>query len=553
MRLAALLDTDAPRQRRVTLTERTTVAAGFAEAQFISGWRVGGKAPGPQNATMMARNLALPRTGELSPVIRTAPNGRRTPTLETFNSLSNMLVGCARDEARCSRLFSLTRVPGEKRPDSTLQAFANIARNPADEVKPLFNLSRSGPTPYQPALGRSSRPGNWQLFLRFVGDGKTMNGPGNIAFDAQGNAWVANNYVYSRRRLKPVCGSNLVLKFRPDGSYEPGSPYQGGGLSGVGYGITFDPAGDIWLSNFGFAAPGCKRQPPHNSLSKFDQDGTPRSGRSGFTNGHLIWPQGTVSDQRGNIWVANCGTSDLTGKNNTLTIYPNGDPNQAETLIDDNLDKPFDIAFNGRGQAFVSSTQSNVVGMYEPDGTPTAASPIRGGGLNKPMGVASDSRGNIWVSNSGLLNLPCPGNTIDLKERGGSLTSIDSGGHVMSPDTGYTGGGALVPWGMAIDGDDNVWVSNFFGQRVSHFCGVPAKNCSKGLTTGDPISLDGGYGFSGLTRNTAVEVDPSGNLWITNNWKQVSLPSNPGGYQVVIMVGAAAPVKTPLIGTPRSP
>jgi hypothetical protein len=502
---------------------------------------------------MMARNMALSRTGGLSPVIRTAPNGRRTPTLATFNSLANMLVGCARHKVRCARLFTLTRVPGERRPDSTLQAFANIARNPANNVKALFRLSRSGPRPYSPALSRSMRPGNWQLFLRFDGDGRTMNGPGNIAFDAEGNAWVANNYDYSRRRLEPVCGSNLVLKFRPDGSYEPGSPYKGGGLSGVGYGIAFDPGGAIWLSNFGFAAPGCKRQPPHNSISKFAQDGTPLSGHGGFTAGGLIWPQGIVSDRQGNIWVANCGTSELTQKNNTLTIYPNGDPSQAKTLIDDNLDKPFDIAFNRQGQAFVSSTQSNAVGMYHPDGTSTAASPIKGGGLSKPMGVASDSRGNIWVSNSGLLNLPCPDDTIDLKDRGGSLTLIDSTGTVMSPDSGFTGGGAKVPWGMAIDGDDNVWISNFFGQRVSHFCGVPAENCPKGLGTGDPISPRRGYRFSGLTRNTAVEVDPSGNLWITNNWKQVPLPSNPGGYQVVIMVGAAAPVKTPLIGTPSSP
>lgn len=136
----------------MTLNERTTVAAGFAEAQFISGWRIGGKAPGLQNATIMARNLALPRTGGLSPVIRTAPNGRRTPTLETFNSLANMLVVCARREARCSRLFRLTRVPGEKRTGSTLQAFANIARNPATP-----RATPGSPTTTSTAEGASRR------------------------------------------------------------------------------------------------------------------------------------------------------------------------------------------------------------------------------------------------------------------------------------------------------------------------------------------------------------------------------------------------------------
>ena len=130
---------------------------------------------------------------------------------------------------------------------------------------------------------------------------------------------------------------------------------------------------------------------------------------------------------------------------------------------------------------------------------------------------------------------------------------ISPDGAVLSPEAGFTGGGLTVPWGMAIDGDDNVWASNFARKRVSHFCGVRTRNCGPGKRTGHPISPGGGYGFGGFTRTTAVEIDPSGNVWITNNWKQIPVQSNPGGYEVVVMPGAAAPVKTPLIGTPTSP
>jgi hypothetical protein len=50
-----------------------------------------------------------------------------------------------------------------------------------------------------------------------------------------------------------------------------------------------------------------------------------------------------------------------------------------------------------------------------------------------------------------------------------------------------------------------------------------------------------------------VEVDPSGNLWITNNWKRTPLPrKNPGGYEMVVYVGVAGPVRTPLIGPPSA-
>jgi hypothetical protein len=473
-----------------------------------------------------------------------------------------MLAGCARRESRCPRLFRLSRVPGERRTHSVLNAIASVAGNAANNVRGLFRLSRTPPRPYSPALSKAERPSHWALMLRFVGDGKSMDGPGNIAFDAEGNAWVANNYTFGRGGLEPQCGSDLVLEFRPEGSYAPGSPYSGGGLSGVGYGISFDPDGALWLSNFGFAAPGCTAPPLHNSLSRFDQAGTARSGPGGITAGKLSWPQGIVSNERGDIWIANCGPFDApqsdTIPHDSYTIYPRGDPSRAESLRDPNLDKPFDIAFNERGQAFMSSTQSNVVGMYGPDGTPTARSPITGGGLNRPMGVASDSRGNIWVSNSAAINLPCPGTSIDVNDLGGSVTLIGRDGRVRSPGStvenptgGFTGGGVSVPWGMAVDGNDNVWVSNFARKRVSQFCGVPARRCGKGLGTGDPISPKGGWSFSGLTRNTAVEIDPSGNVWITNNWKQVPLPPNPGGYELVVMLGAAGPVRTPLIGQPE--
>lgn len=51
---------------------------------------------------------------------------------------------------------------------------------------------------------------------------------------------------------------------------------------------------------------------------------------------------------------------------------------------------------------------------------------------------------------------------------------------------------------------------------------------------------------------TAGAVDPSGNLWVTNNWKiNVDPFQNPGGGNaVVILVGAAAPFRTPVIGPP---
>ena len=497
----------------------------------------------------MAANLADARTGGLSRVLATPPNGSQTSTLRAFNSLANMLVPCARAARRCGPLFRLARPRGGQAPHGTLAAIVDIARNPSNNARNLYALSRAHPAPYQPVLGSRQRPDAWTLALRFDGDGKTLDGPGNMAIDARGNIWVTNNYTFSRNPNAIVCGSKLVFEFTPTGRYVPGSPYAGGGLGGAGFGITLDPRGNVWVGNFGFASPDCTDQPSHNNLSEFLPDGQAISPPAtptppgGFTQGGISWPQGTVSDRGGNIWIANCG-------NNTVTRYPHGDPNAATNAGGLGIEKPFDIALNGRGQAFVTGNGNSSVAMLNSDGS-RARPLITGGGLNKPLGIAADSHGNIWVANSGYLDVPCPDLNTPPRPSTGSITLLRSDGvpAKMSP---FTGGGLTRPWGVAVDGNNNVWVANFGRQRLSEFCGTDPQRCPLGARTGQPLSPPQGFGFDGLVRNTGVQIDPSGNVWLANNWKNKPIPSkNPGGYELVVFVGAAGPIRTPLIGPPR--
>lgn len=542
VRLATIAGERVPRE--VTLNERTTVAAGYGMAQFISQGRIAGDAPGLPNAAAMLANLASSRSGAIAATLQDAPNGSETETLPTFNTLANLLAPCVRDERRCDRLLALAKPPGGREPSGLLQAVADIARNPANDVEALAQLAGSGPRVYSPALGADATPDAWTLALRFDGDGKTLDGPGNFAIDADGNVWVVNNYDYQASPQTPACGSDELIEFTPDGRFAPGSPYTGGGLSGAGFGIGFDPDGDLWAGNYGFAGVGCDVQPAHNSVSKFDPSGLALSPPEGFTQGSISWPQGTESDRDGNIWIANCG-------NGSVTMLPGGDPTAARNISGIGLSEPFDVALTADGRAFVTGIGSDSVAMLNPDGTPTAVSPILSGGLNRPMGITVDSRGNMWVANSGLISLPCPEAQPSFETRGGSLTLIRPNGE-PAQETAFTGGGLTIPWGNTVDGDDNVWVANFGKKRVSQFCGTRPSTCPPGTQTGEPISPDGtGYGFDGLVRNTGLAVDPSGNLWVANNWLTVPAQTNPGGHQVVVFVGIAAPQRTPLIGPPR--
>lgn len=543
VQLASVLG-KSPGPSQVVVNERTTVASGFALAQFIRGGAVGGPSPGLQNAAGMVRNLVNVRTGALSGVLAQHPNGSSTTTRLVFNSLANMLPRCARNPRKCGGLFRLAKPPGGRAPSGALQAVANIARNPWKNVGRLFKLAVSGPTPFRPALARGDRPDAWTLALRFNGDGRTLNGPGNLAIDARGNVWVNSNYIFAADPLQSVCAGDLVFKFNPRGRYVKGSPYTGGGLSGAGYGITVDSRGRVWVGNFGFAGRGCSELPPRNSVSLFSSSGKALSPSSGFTQGGVSYPQATVSDRKGNIWIANCDDA-------SVTRYPGGNPAAAQYSGGIGISKPFSIAFNRKGQAFVTGVGSDSVAVLNKDGTPAAGSPITGGGLKRPLGIASDSRGNQWVSNSGVIDLPCPDpDAFPLEGTGGSVTLLGPGG---APKGSFTGAGMTVPWGIAVDGNDNVWVANFFGQRLSAICGLRRKGCRGGGTPGSAISPPSGYGTDALLRNTGVQVDPSGNVWLANNWRTVPIQANPGGREVVAFVGLAGPLKTPLIGTPTSP
>jgi hypothetical protein len=490
------------------INEQTTVGAAYALTRFTDeSGAVHGPSPGLANAAATVTNLVEPSTGKVSFTIANSPNGNATEALATFNALAGIVTTCTTGTSRdCTRVLAAATSRGGARPADTAAAMRALNRRPTTHPRRLFRLAAK--TPYKPMP--SSAPKSWVISLVFVGGG--MNAPGRMAFDSKGNIWTGNNFQAN------TTSAGLTLSvLDPIGQPILGSPVVGGGLRGAGFGTVVDAEDRVWVGNYAGA-----------SISAFDSSGRPLPG-SPYTQGPVDKPQGMAFDQRGNLWTASFG-------NDTVVVYPNGDPGAAWAPIP--VTRPFSVAIDGGGTAWVTgnafSKDPGLVQRVNPDGT-LAGAPVTGGGLRSPLGIAIDTAGNAWAANF----------------EGASVTRIAPDGAVSEIRLPSLAG----PWGVAVDGHDNIWVAGFLHQNVTVLCGVRTEHCPPGTKTGEPISPRvAGYKSSGMQRITAVQIDPSGNVWLANNWSGASpLRDFIGGNGLVELVGAAAPVKAPQIGLPQQP
>lgn len=567
----------------ITINEMTTVAAAYSMARIYDNGVLRSDPLLPiEVAAGMAADLVSADTGMPSPVMQTSPNGNETNAWRSLGTLANILAGCVRNGApNCRRLFRLTTPPGGVAPANTLEAMIDIARHPAANLKPLFELGGTTKV-FEPNLAadvngpdapdRLMRLDAFTLAIKFNATGRVdangnelcpFGGPGNFVFDKNGYIWITNNVVQGTTG-SAACMVVLKPNGQPaDGTHRtPSSPVFGGGVLGQGFGLGFAPDGTVWSGNFGWGGvnPTDSQGNPAGSVSHFTRGGEALSPAYGYTS-NLYRVQGTVSDRHGNIWMASYG-------NSGVQIFPAGNPETTYPLYQDANTNPFDIRLDSDGSGWVSYTGSSTVSKFvrKKSGLQLQFTvPI---GVNAaPKGVAVDSQGDAWVAAGGE----------------NAVYAFDKNGNPLGK---FSGGGISGPWGAAVDSDDIVWLGNFGplqpgGQRikfsVSALCGATVSNCPPGLKLGDPISPKTGYtlpsggdevhlhngrplydpkslkSYQPLMRVTAAHPDAAGNLWATNNWKPdfgIDLASNPGGDGMVVFVGLAAPVLPVLYSAP---
>ena len=539
----------------VTINELSTVAASYSMAQFYRTGVISGKSFGLQIAAEMNDNIVVSATGESSPVLLNSPNADQTNSLRSTRSLANLLAACVDNPDVTASFFDLTTPPGGSPPHNTPQALANLARNPAQNVDAIYALTQLRDL-YGPSL--ETMPDAWTVTVKVNDSGDDailFGGPGNLAFDTRGYAWVTNNVEQGK-----TISSHAVMALKPNGhpadgrNGTPVSPLTGGGILGTGFGVTVDSRGSVWFGNFGWGdCTGCDPSPTGNgSLSRFTLSGAPMSQPNGYQGGP-VRAQGLGSDAGGNIWISSFA-------NDSVYVFIRGNPHQSVGFHQYDGSGPFDVAIAADGTAWVSNTGGLPFGDHPRS---VAKYALVNGVLEQQFlrflgqglrGLSVDSHGNAWVASQG-----------------------DSMVYAIRPDGTevghFNGGGMDGPWDTAVDGENNVWVANFgplesgppFIGRLTKLWGVnppPGKNVGDAISpptgytvpsagsevllhNGDPLYGPGATpSFIPMMRQTSVMIDQAGNIWSINNWKpdfDIDVASNPGGDGIVIFVGLAAP------------
>jgi PKD repeat protein len=495
----------------IVMNEVSTIAtaysfAGFAtDATHVSSSGTALAQVGIKNAFANVPNLETLGTGV---ALATTPAGNGTVPQAEINTLADILVSCTGTGSAgsngCALLLgnALLRGVTGTPPTDTATAAINISHNPGANVSPLYALA-AGKTQFVPALG--TQPNDFTVALSFVAGG--ISSPFGIAVDASGNVWFTNSFQTSS------IAYNVTELSSSGTAISPSSGFLGGGLNQP-LNIAIDLTGNSWVADRGGIG-----------NSEFSRSGLALSPGTGFGGGGTNYPTGVAIDGLNNVWFSNTFGCVTEFAKSGSAISP------STGFGCGSFNEPFGLAVDGSGSVWVvdggssPGTGKSVTKLSHSGSALSPGSGFTGGGLDDPRYDAIDSFGNVWITNTssfGSSNTP-------------SLSKFSNTGTPLSPSTGFTGGGLKQPYGIAIDGGGNIWVTNTGAYDISEFS-----------NSGAPISP--ATGFTGYQvagpYDAGIAVDGSGNVWVANS----------GYNNVSEFLGAATPVKTPLAASlPATP
>ncbi|WP_415327341.1 hypothetical protein [Chryseobacterium sp. MMS23-Vi53] len=266
------------------------------------------------------KNNLYKTEGGIGEMISTSPNGFETNSYPMFNSLCNLYYYSLTNPVSNTRkpfyeqFLDYAWHESDTPNQNFLQAIRNILHDPFTNAGNIYKMLVGMAEIYPNSLvsmknmsDDQKAPNNWTLTLKSNSSGAKNfipSGSAFVVFDADDNAWIANNF----RAGSGDSGTHCPV-YKYDATPADFSPVQGGGLLGVAFGAAISPDKKyVSFGNFGWGPE--FNNPQEGSISRFYyKDGRPVSSSNGFTLG-LSRVQGMQYDNAGNLWIASVGCQD---------------------------------------------------------------------------------------------------------------------------------------------------------------------------------------------------------------------------------------------------
>ncbi|KAA2243362.1 hypothetical protein F0L74_12735 [Chitinophaga agrisoli] len=439
--------------------------------------------------------------GGVADMIKQSPNGFETNSYPMFNSLCNLFYYCLMNPVSDTGKLYYDQFLAyawheADTPNTTfLGAVRNMLYEPFENADKIYLMLVNKEEIYKDSLismniaDARKVPNQWTLTLKTNLSGSKNfipAGTAYVVFDANDNAWVANNF-----RAGGGDSGTHCLVYKHDATPASFSPVQGGGLLGVGFGVATDPKKEyISFGNFGWGTE--FNNPQEGSISRFYyKDGKPVSPSNGYTPG-LSRVQGMNYDTSGNLWMASVGCQDpfapaptvpyaFKSEPSAVVVYLNGEPTVENMLICDEFPikrsgdsdeilsartpylKVFHVLPDNKGNAYVSC-----IGNYDKDVKENcvASAVYKVAMEGKKLVVKnawysdfySDVNKQYGFESLRQLAINADGDVIVVGVASSRATILSND---LSTVKGYYNINTFNPWGIKIDKQQNVFLANF--------------------------------------------------------------------------------------------
>jgi len=514
----------------LVINELTTVAAAYALQGFADTTvNIGTSSTNAQGLTHAFANAANLVTLNGLP-LSTTPGGNGTVPTVVLNTLGDILASCVNSSGPTSTpcstiLLGAPSAVGAATPSNVWQEALNIARYPAYQTAALYGAA-SASGPYQSTLG--TQPNDLSIGIAYSAGFET-NGttaatfPWDIKADSTDNIWVSGMTSAAVAELSPA-GTLL-------------SPSSGGWGSSTlqtvfTRGLAFDTTtnGNLWAADatgniWEYTPAGTATVPTQGTTTQYAETTVLGPVAIGVDSGNNVWfgTYGTASASQGFGEIVK-GASSATFPSNSA--YSTASTKGTYTLFVD--------AANGNNLYAGSQTAGVVYEYLSPTAAATATTSL---GTAATNGLAVDKNKNLWVVYTGS------------GSNGGSLLEYASGATTPTltcKPTVTTGTGLYNPRGIAIDGNNRMFVTSYTAATIIEFDPSIGTGCDATSDVGtffttsigsgiDPVN-SAGTGIIEASAARNITIDSSGAFWTING-------NSTAGYQPVVQIlGIAAPV-----------